>query len=98
MTTERSDAHRISRRLTISNTKGLHARASAKLAALAETFDASITVSKEDICVDATSIMELLLLVASKGSEIDVVAEGDDAATAVDAIAALVESGFGETD
>ena len=87
-----------SQSVVIVNQKGLHARASAKLAKLAGSFSSKITVSHKGTSADANSIMDLLLLVASKGCEIEITAEGTDAAHAVTAIASLVTDGFGEDD
>ncbi len=86
------------RTLKIVNTRGLHARASRKLAELALTFDARIQVRKDDETADATSLMDLMMLGAGVGMTIEVEAEGSQAQEAVAAIAALVEDGFGERD
>jgi len=83
-------------RLKIENIKGLHARASAKLAAVVEEFDASATVSKDGMDADGDSIMGLLMLAASIGTYIDVTTTGPDAGPLSDAIAALVADKFGE--
>ncbi|MEM9740541.1 MAG: HPr family phosphocarrier protein [Pseudomonadota bacterium] len=85
-------------RVTIVNIRGLHARASAALSKVAAQFDATVTVSHKGVTADARSIMDLLLLVAPKGSEIEISAEGCEAAEAVTAIAVLVADGFGEQD
>lgn len=82
--------------LKIINKRGLHARAAAKFAALAEEFDAGITVSNGRESVGGRSIMGLLLLGAAQGTEITVQSEGADADAALSAIAALVADGFGE--
>lgn len=84
--------------LTIVNRRGLHARASAKLVKLVETFDVAVEVSKDGQTVEGTSIMGLMMLAAGPGCCIKVSVTGKDAAAALDAIAELVESGFGETD
>ncbi|MEP1932224.1 MAG: HPr family phosphocarrier protein [Roseibium sp.] len=84
--------------LTIVNRRGLHARASAKLVKLVETFDAHVEVSKDGQTVGGTSIMGLMMLAASTGCSIKVEADGNDAETAMLAITELVENGFGETD
>ena len=81
----------------ILNERGLHARASAKFVKLASSYDdAHITVIKDENRVDALSIMGLLMLAASKGSTIDIEAEGPQAQDAVDALVALVTDKFGE--
>ena len=87
-------AHR--RSAIIVNAKGLHARAAAKLAKLAVTFKAEITVSRNDVSVSARSIMGLMMLAAGKGAEIELSARGPDAEAALTAAVALIEGGFGE--
>lgn len=85
-----------SQRATIVNRKGLHARASAALSRLAGEFESMITVSHEGESADARSIMDLMMLVAHQGCEVELAAEGPDAAEAVTAIASLIADGFGE--
>ncbi|ASP35600.1 HPr family phosphocarrier protein [Labrenzia sp. VG12] len=84
--------------LTIINRRGLHARASAKLVKLVETFEADVIVSKDGQTVGGTSIMGLMMLAASPGCCIKVSVTGTDADAALAAITELVESGFGEED
>jgi phosphocarrier protein len=86
------------RTLQIVNPRGLHARASRKLAELALKYDAQVIVRREDGEADATSLMDLMMLGAGIGSEIEVEAQGAQAEEAMSAIAALVEDGFGERD
>ncbi len=86
----------LSRRVTIVNDKGLHARAAARFAKLAAQFDARVTVSRGGQTVTALSIMGQMTLAAAKGSAIALAAEGPDAEAALDALAALVERGFDE--
>jgi phosphocarrier protein len=88
----------VARRATVRivNKKGLHARASAKLVEAAARFTCRIMVSKDGQSVDARSIMGLMMLAASMGSEIEIAAEGSDAEEAMVAIVALVEAKFGE--
>jgi len=81
---------------TIVNTKGLHARAAAKLAKLAVTFKSEISVTRNEVTVSARSIMGLMMLAAAKGSEIEISARGPDSEQALAAALALVASGFGE--
>jgi len=88
----------LERDLTIVNRRGLHARASAKLVKLVETFEAEVIVSKDGQTVGGTSIMGLMMLAASPGCCIKVSVSGTDADTAMAAISELVESGFGEED
>lgn len=86
------------RTLKIVNVKGLHARASAKLAEVVEQFDASATVSKDGLDAAGDSIMGLLMLAASKGTSIEVETSGPEAEALADAIEALVADKFGEGD
>lgn len=80
----------------ITNKRGLHARASAKLVEAAARFKSHITVSKDDQCVDARSIMGLMMLAAYLGSKVEISAAGEDAQAALTAILALIEAKFGE--
>lgn len=82
--------------VTLVNIRGLHARASAKFCAVAESFEATIKVSKDDFTVGGSSIMGLMTLGAGVGSEIAISAEGPQAAEAVHALVRLVEERFGE--
>lgn len=86
----------VARRVVICNRRGLHARASAKFVKLAGTFDADVTVTRDDQSVAGTSIMGLLVLGAAPGCEIGIAAEGPEAHAAVAALCELVESRFGE--
>ena len=84
--------------VTIPNKKGLHARASAQFVRCAGGFDAEIRVTREGHTVGGTSIMGLMMLAAGQGHSILIEAEGADARAAIEALIALVESGFGEDD
>lgn len=80
----------------IANERGLHARAAAKFVKCAETFDAQVEVTKDDVKVSGRSIMGLMMLAASTGTSIEVSADGPDAARAVEALGQLVADKFGE--
>ena len=80
----------------ICNTRGLHARASAKFVKLASSFDAEIHVTRDGVTVNALSIMGLLMLGAGNGCGIDITAEGPEAGAAVAALADLVARRFDE--
>lgn len=82
--------------VTIRNRKGLHARASAKFVKSAETFDANITVTRDDQQVGGTSILGLMMLAAGPGTTLHLTATGPEAPEALEALAALIEDGFGE--
>ncbi len=93
-----ADGVGVSRSVEIVNRRGLHARASARLAKKAGEFQAVIKVCKRGICVTATSIMGLMMLGASKGDTISISAEGNDQDTAIDQIIELIANRFGETE
>ena len=86
----------VSRTLKIINEKGLHARASAKLVELVESYDAEAEVSKDGLSATGDSIMGLLMLAASRGTSIRVETSGAQAVDLMDAIEALVANCFGE--
>lgn len=89
-----ADPH--TRHFLIINSRGLHARASAKFVKCAEQFDAEILVSRDSQTVPGTSIMGLMMLAATPGSSIQVTAAGPQAVDALDAIGALIADKFGE--
>ncbi|WP_419935455.1 HPr family phosphocarrier protein [Candidatus Palauibacter sp.] len=80
----------------IRNRLGLHARPAAEFVKLASRFDAEVWVEKEAMEVNGKSIMGVMMLAAEAGSSIRIRAEGSEAASAVDALMALVTSGFSE--
>ena len=85
-----------SRLVTVSNALGLHARAAARFVNMATRFASQIRVTRDAKVMDGKSIMGILLLAASRGTAITISADGPDEAAAVEALAQLVESGFGE--
>ncbi|HEU5041950.1 MAG TPA: HPr family phosphocarrier protein [Gemmatimonadales bacterium] len=86
----------IEREATIVNQEGLHARPAAKIVRLASQFEADIELVKDGLDVNGKSIMGVMMLAAECGSSITIRANGPDAERAVEALAALVASGFGE--
>ncbi|MGH6925179.1 MAG: HPr family phosphocarrier protein [Propylenella sp.] len=88
----------LSRHVTIVNRRGLHARAAARFVKCAGGFDAAIHVVKDGQSVEGTSIMGLMTLAAAPGSSIELTAEGPEAEAAMEALAKLVESRFGEEE
>ena len=80
----------------ICNSRGLHARASAKFVKLASSFDAEIHVTRDGVTVDARSIMGLLMLGAGKGCGIEISAAGPDADPAIKALTDLIARRFDE--
>ncbi|WP_299328048.1 HPr family phosphocarrier protein [Parasphingopyxis sp.] len=87
---------RVERTVTIANQRGLHARASSKFVTLVSELDTDVQVSRDGQTVAGSSILDLMMLGAAMGDRITIAAEGDGAEIAVDQLAALVESKFGE--
>lgn len=85
-----------SQAVTVVNQLGMHARAAAKFVHVATRYDARVKVARDRREMDGKSIMGILLLAAARGVTITISAEGTDEADAVDALVALVQSGFGE--
>ena len=87
---------RLQRTFLIVNTLGLHARAAAQLVQTANRYQSEVLVERDGQSVNGKSIMGVLMLAAAKGSEILVTCEGPDAEPALQALARLIEAGFGE--
>ena len=86
----------IRRRVTIANRRGLHARAAARFVKCAESFDAEVSVARQDTVVSGRSIMGLMMLAAGPGTEIRLEASGPQATEALEALARLIDGKFGE--
>jgi phosphocarrier protein HPr len=84
--------------MRIVNEKGLHARASVKFVQTVEKFDADVRVTRCAETVGGTSIMGLMFLAASPGTEITVEAIGKDAAAVIAALETLISTRFGEDE
>ena len=82
--------------LDIKNEKGLHARASAKFVEVVEGFDADADVIRDGNNASGDSIMGLLMLAASNGTQIEVKTSGPQAGELADALKELVDGLFGE--
>ena len=91
-----SEPRPVEKTVTIVNRLGLHARAAAKLVTLAAKYQSEVRVSKDGREVSGKSIMGVMMLAAAQGSHITLVAEGPDAAEALDALAALIANKFEE--
>ena len=78
----------------VANEKGLHTRPSTELVKCASTFKCEITLYYQSICVNAKSLLGILMLAAAKGSKIRIEAEGKDAVQAVETLLALARSKF----
>lgn len=88
----------IRRPITIINKLGLHARASAKLVATASQYKSSIRIAGNGREVDARNIMQVMMLAASQGTEIELIGEGPDEEEAIAALAELIGDRFGEDE
>lgn len=86
------------REVRIENRNGLHARPAAEIVKAASKFKSEVTIRRDDMEVNGKSIMGVMMLAAEYGTTLWLRANGDDAEAAVDAIAALVASRFGERD
>jgi phosphocarrier protein len=81
---------------TVVNRLGLHARPAMVFVDLATTFACDVQVRKGDTNVDGKSIMQVMMLAASQGSELEIVTSGPDAERAAGELKALVDGGFDE--
>ena len=88
----------LSKKVTIQNDQGLHARPSTLVVETASQFAAEVTIIKDDIVVDGKSILGVMGLGAAYGECIEVSTTGPDAAEALAAITDLVEQGFVTTE
>jgi phosphocarrier protein len=87
------------RDIIVSNTLGLHARPAMEFVDTANQFASKVTVSKggdEPYEADGKSVMQMIILAATQGTPLKIVADGDDADKAVDALAKLFANKFGE--
>ena len=88
----------IAKQLLIINKLGLHARAAAKMATLANTFRCNIEVTANNRSVDGKSVMALMLLAAAKETPITIACTGLDETIALEKICALINNYFGEEE
>jgi phosphocarrier protein HPr len=88
--------NRVRAMAAIINTRGLHARASAKFVEMAAKYRSEITVVKGEQAVSGRSIMGLMMLAAAKGSAVELIAEGPDAKEAITALTSLIAARFYE--
>ena len=86
----------IRRRVRIHNRLGLHARAAARFVNASNRFQCRVTVARGGRTVDGKSILGILLLAASQGSDLEITADGVDEAAAIAFLADVVVGGFGE--
>lgn len=86
----------ITKKITVLNKLGIHARPAAQFVRVASRFQADVTVEKDEERVDGKSIMGLMMLAVGCGAEITVTAEGADEKEALAAIEELIAGKFGE--
>ncbi len=88
----------VERQVSVVNRLGLHARAAARLVRTASAFRSRVRLERADrsASADAQSILSVLMLAASRGTELRAIAEGEDEVEALDAVCGLIEGGFGE--
>ena len=85
------------REVKIINKLGIHARPAAEIVKTAGKFQSNITIIRDDLEVNAKSIMGVMMLAAECGATVVVRALGDDAEEAIDALAAVIANKFGES-
>jgi phosphocarrier protein HPr len=86
------------RTVTIINKLGLHARAAAKFVTTAASFSSNVELSREGQQVNGKSIMGVMMLAASRGTELVIMVQGTDEVEAADSLVHLVEDRFGEQE
>ena len=89
-------SERHERSVVIQNKYGLHARPAAEFVKTANAFDCEVWVRKDDLEVNGKSIMGMMMLAAERGAEIVIRTDGPDADAALEELAGLVTSRFGE--
>jgi phosphocarrier protein len=85
------------REVRIINKLGIHARPAAEIVKTAGKFKSDITIVRDDLEVNAKSIMGVMMLAAENGATIALRAIGDDAEAALDALSAVIANKFGES-
>ncbi len=86
----------LQREVAVVNANGIHARPAAEIVKLAAKYRAHITIGRDGMEVNGKSIMGVMMLAAECGAVVTLKADGDDAAEALDALATLIASRFGE--
>jgi phosphocarrier protein len=84
--------------VTIVNKLGLHARAAAKFVTLASSFESDVRIARNGQEVNGKSIMGVMMLAASKGTEVTVITNGRDESSAIDKLTGLIADRFGEAE
>lgn len=78
----------------VNNDKGLHTRPSTELVRCASSFKSNVRLTYQKECVNAKSLLGILMLAANRGSKITIEAVGEDAELAVNAIIELAQNKF----
>ena len=86
----------ITRKVIIRNKLGLHIRAAAKLVDVANQYPAKINIRYQNEVFNGKSIMNLMMLAAKQGTELELIASGDHAAESLNALSSLIDNHFGE--
>jgi phosphocarrier protein HPr len=86
------------RPVTVINKLGLHARAAAKFVTAASAFSSNVDISKNGQSVNGKSIMGVMMLAASRGTELIIMTQGDDEVEAAESLVSLIENRFGEQE
>jgi phosphocarrier protein len=88
----------LTKKVQIINKLGLHARASSKLVSLASNFNSELKIVKDNKTANLKSIMGVMMLAASNGSEVTLIADGIDEEQAVNEVIDLISNKFGEAE
>ncbi len=84
--------------VTIINKLGLHARAAAKFVTTASSYSSDVDISKNGQRVNGKSIMGVMMLAASRGTEVIIMTQGDDEVEAAESLVTLIKDRFGEQE
>ena len=88
----------ITKKITIINKLGLHARAAAKFVATASKYTSELIIVKNNQKVNGKSIMGVMMLAASKGTELEIIADGEDEISLINEIETLINNFFDEKE
>ncbi len=86
----------VEKKIRVINELGLHARPSAQLVQTISMFESEVLISRNELTINAKSIMGVMMLAAERGAELLVRADGPDEKEAIDAIEKVFASKFGE--
>ncbi len=88
----------LEKKITLTNKRGLHARAATRLVQVSQPYQAQTFIRLGDKTANTRNIMQLLMLAAPCGTELSILADGEDEAQALDALISLIEARFDEED